>query len=151
MSRPGAIRNLALSDAGHPGIMNRRSLLIVATDLAAAPLGAQAAEGGESAPVGGFVPMTGLSASLPQVSGRRQILSIEYGVDVVEASLAPRVEQSRPRLHAAAIQAAQRAANGLRPGMAPDVDLLARELQSAIDSALGSRGAQVLLGTVMVV
>ena len=56
-----------------------------------------------------------------------------------------------PRLRAAFNTAVQRFALGLRPGQAPNVDQLSRDLQAAANSVMGRPGATVLLGTVMAV
>jgi hypothetical protein len=78
-------------------------------------------------------------------------MTVETGVDVPDAALRTRATQSAPRLRAAYNGVVQRAASALLPGAPPDVDRLARELQSETDRILGRAGARVLLGTVMIV
>lgn len=55
------------------------------------------------------------------------------------------------RLGGFGLAAAQRFANGLRPGVVPDIDQLSAQLQAATNATLGRPGARLLLGTVMAV
>ncbi len=90
-----------------------------------------------------------VTGSIPRPGGRRGVLSVEVGVDVPDAALRTRAQQSAPRLRAAYNTAVQRFATGLRPGAAPNIDQLAADLQAATNATLGRAGARVLLGTVM--
>jgi hypothetical protein len=90
-----------------------------------------------------------ITASILHADGRRGVLSIETGLDVPDAALRTRAQQSTPRVRAAFATAAQQFAGRMLPGRAPDIDQLAAALQAAADGALGRRGARVLLGTVM--
>ena len=72
-------------------------------------------------------------------------------MDVPDAALRTRAQQSAPRLRAAYNTVAQRFGAGLRPGAVPDIDRLAADLQTATNATLGRPGARVLLGTVMAV
>lgn len=135
--------------------MDRRALLSLAAPAlvlaaSAAPAKASSEDGG-----GGsqdtYVRLPMVTASVLRPDGRRGVLSVETGVDVPDATLRTRAQQSLPRLRAAYNAVAQRTANTLRAGAAPDVAMLSRELQTATNSVLGRPGATVLLGTVMAV
>ncbi|WP_295184866.1 Tat pathway signal protein [uncultured Brevundimonas sp.] len=132
--------------------MERRALLglaVVAT--AAASTSARASSGGAAASADTYVRLPVITASILQANGRRGVLTIESGVDVPDAALRTRAQQSAPRLRAAYNTAAQRFANGLRPGVVPDIDQLSAALQAATNATLGRPGARLLLGTVMAV
>ncbi|WP_425986421.1 Tat pathway signal protein [Brevundimonas sp. TWP1-2-1b1] len=133
--------------------MERRALLglaVVAT--AAASSTARASSSGGAAPSADtYFRLPVITASIIQASGRRGVLTIETGVDVPDAALRTRAQQSAPRLRAAYNTAAQRFANGIRPGAVPNIDQLSAELQAATNATLGRAGARVLLGTVMAV
>lgn len=128
--------------------MDRRAILGLAALAATAPAPARASSGGGGASSDAtYVRLPVITATLMLANGRRGVLSIETGVDVPDAAL--RAQASGPRLRAAYNEAAQRFANGMRPGMPPDVDQLAAALQTATNAALGRAGARLLLGTVM--
>ena len=132
--------------------MKRRALLglaVVAT--AVASTSARASSGGAAPSADTYVRLPVITASILQANGRRGVLTIETGVDVPDAALRTRAEQSAPRLRAAYNTAAQRFANGLRPGVVPDIDQLSAALQAATNATLGRPGARLLLGTVMAV
>lgn len=132
--------------------MERRALLglaVVAT--AAASTSARASSEGAAASASTYFALPVVTASILQASGRRGVLTIETGVDVPDATLRTRAQQSAPRLRAAYNTAAQRFANGLRPGVVPDIDQLSAALQAATNATLGRPGARLLLGTVMAV
>ncbi len=98
-----------------------------------------------------YVRFPTVTASITRTDGRRGVMTVETGVDVADAALRTRAEQSAPRLRAAYNTVVQRAAAALLPGYAPNIDRLAQELQAATDTTLGRTGARLLLGTVMVV
>ena len=129
--------------------MDRRALLGLAAVAAAAAPAKAASGGGEAASGESYFRLPVVTATLMLANGRRGVLSIETGVDVLDAALRARVQASGPRLRSAYNEAAQRFANGMRPGMPPDVDQLAAALQAATNAALGRAGARLLLGTVM--
>ena len=98
--------------------MERRALLglaVVAT--AAASTSARASSGGAAPSADTYIRLPVITASILQANGRRGVLTIETGVDVPDAALRTRAQQSAPRLRAAYNTAAQRFANGLRPGV----------------------------------
>lgn len=117
-------------------------------------LGLKAAKtggGGSSAAANTYIRLPTTTAAVMRTNGQRGVLSIEAGVDVADAALRGRAQQSVPRLRDAWSVEAQRFAAVLRPGAPPDVEALGRALQSATDRVLGRAGARVLLGTVMAV
>jgi hypothetical protein len=131
--------------------MERRALLglaLVATAAASTPAHASSSEAAApSADTYFRLPI--VTASIMRANGGRGVFSVETGVDVPDATLRTRAQQSAPRLRAAYAIAAQRFANGLRPGAVPDLDRLTAELQAATNATLGRAGARVLLGTVL--
>lgn len=126
--------------------MDRRALLGLRPDPKAAPV--KTGGGGSSSP-DTYVRFPTVTASVVRPDGRRGVLSVETGVDVADAALRERARRSVPRLRDAYAAVAQRAGQALRPGFAPDIDALGRELQAATDRVLGAPGARLLLGTVM--
>jgi flagellar basal body-associated protein FliL len=131
--------------------MERRALLGLAVVATAASTSARASSGGAAASADTYIRLPVITASILQANGRRGVLTIETGVDVPDANLRTRAQQSAPRLRAAYNTAAQRFANGLRPGVVPDIDQLSAQLQAATNATLGRPGARLLLGTVMAV
>lgn len=131
--------------------MERRALLGLAVVATAASTSARASSGGAAASASTYFALPVVTASVLQANGRRGVLTIETGVDVPDAALRTRAQQSAPRLRAAYNTAAQRFANGLRPGVVPDIDQLSAALQAATNATLGRPGARLLLGTVMAV
>jgi hypothetical protein len=131
--------------------MERRALLGLAVVATAASTSARASSGGAAASASTYFALPVVTASILQANGRRGVLTIETGVDVPDAALRSRAQQSAPRLRAAYNTAAQRFANGLRPGVVPDIDQLSAALQAATNATLGRPGARLLLGTVMAV
>ena len=129
--------------------MERRALLGLAVVATAASTSARASSGGAAPSADTYIRLPVITASILQANGRRGVLTIETGVDVPDAALRTRAQQSAPRLRAAYNTAAQRFANGLRPGVVPDIDQLSAQLQAATNATLGRPGARLLLGTVM--
>ena len=106
--------------------------------------------GGGGSSTNTYVRFPTVTATIIRTGGGRGVFSVETGVDVADAALRTRAEQSAPRLRAAYNTVVQRTATALLPGFAPNVDRLAQDLQAATDATLGRAGARVLLGTVMV-
>jgi len=131
--------------------MERRALLGLAVVATAASTSARASSGGAAPSADTYIRLPVITASILQANGRRGVLTIETGVNVPDATLRTRAQQSAPRLRAAYNTAAQRFANGLRPGVVPDIDQLSAQLQGATNATLGRAGARLLLGTVMAV
>lgn len=130
--------------------MDRRALI----GLALLAVSARAAEAGPApsggAPANSYINLNSVNGSVVRADGRRGILTVDVGIDVPDTDLRAVAATAGPRLRAEMSQVVQRFAAALRPGEPPEVDRLSRDLQFAVNQALGRRGARVLLGTVMV-
>jgi hypothetical protein len=124
--------------------MERRALIGLSKP---APLKTSGGGGGSQ---NTYVRFPTVTATVIRSGGGRGVFSVETGVDVADAALRTRAEQSAPRLRAAYAETCQRAANALLPGAPPNIDALSRDLQAATDRVLGRAGARLLLGTVMI-
>ena len=131
--------------------MKRRALLAAPLLLAATPALASGSGGGGGGTAGGYVRYPTITATTMRPDGRRGVMTVETGVDVPDAALKLRAEQSQPRMRAVFNILVQREANTLLPGGVPNIDRLAAQLQSATNIILGRRDAKLLLGTVMIV
>lgn len=107
--------------------------------------------GGSSAPQASYLRLPTITANVIRPGGRRGVMTVETGIDTVDAALRTRVAQSAPRLRAAYAVVVQQAAAALLPGAPPDVERLVAQLQAATNTTMGRAGARLLIGTVMVV
>jgi flagellar basal body-associated protein FliL len=107
--------------------------------------------GGSSAPQASYLRLPTITANVIRPGGRRGVMTVETGIDTVDAALRTRVAQSAPRLRAAYAVVVQQAAAALLPGAPPDVERLVAQLQAATNATMGRAGARLLIGTVMVV
>ncbi|HVI31820.1 Tat pathway signal protein [Phenylobacterium sp.] len=133
--------------------MRRRSFLgLVLAAAAPATAMASSAPEGEKKRAGGasYIVIQTLAATTNKGGGRRGVLTVECGLDVPDAALRGRVEQSLPRLRAAYYQTVQTYAAGLPPATAPNADFLAQNLQRQTDAIVGKPGAKLLLGAILV-
>lgn len=134
--------------------MQRRQILsslLFAAALGAAPgsaLASSDAKKEEKAVT--FFQLDPINAIVLRRDGRRGVMTVEAGMEVKDPELMKRAQASTPRLRAAFAQALTVYAAGLRGGMAPDIDYVARELQKAADRVLGKPGSKVLLGSAMI-
>uniref|UniRef100_UPI00289F8E4B Tat pathway signal protein n=2 Tax=Brevundimonas TaxID=41275 RepID=UPI00289F8E4B len=99
--------------------MERRALLglaVAATAAATTAPAARASSSGGAASPDTYFRLPIITASIIHGDGRRGVLTIETGVDVPDAALRTRAQQSAPRLRAAYNTVAQRFGAGLRPG-----------------------------------
>ena len=130
--------------------MDRRALLglaaLTATVATTAAAPALANEGGGGGSTSSFIRFPTILRS----NGGRGVLTVETGIDVADAALRTRAEQSAPRLRAAYNTVVQQIASAMLPGAPPDVERMVSRLQAITDSTLGRPGAHLLLGTVMV-
>jgi len=128
----------------------RRRLFLSLIALAALP-GVAMASGGEKKKSGGgsYVPVQTLLGTTIR-GGGRGVLSVDCGLDVPDASLRTRAEQSVPRLRAAYAQTIQAYAAGLPSGALPNAEYIAQSLQRQTDAILGRPGARILLGAIIV-
>ena len=137
--------------------MDRRALLglaaltVTAASTAAAPaIAGGGAGGGGGGSTSSFIRFPIVTATILRSNGQRGVLTVETGVDVPDAGLRARAEQSAPRLRAAYNPVVQQIASVMLPGAPPDVERLVTRLQAVTDSTLGRSGAHLLIGTVMV-
>ncbi|HRO34452.1 MAG TPA: Tat pathway signal protein [Brevundimonas sp.] len=126
--------------------MDRRALIGLSK-----PGPAKTSGGGGGGAANAYLPLPTITATVTRPGGRRGVFSVETGVDVADAALRLRAEQSAPRLRAAYAEVCQRTAQAMLPGAPPDILALSRDLQAATDRVLGRAGARLLLGTVMAV
>src|SRR3712207_3945694 len=116
--------------------MSRRHLTVLA--ISAALLGGPVAAkerkkgGGET-----FLQMSPMAAIAFRPDGRRGVLSIEAGLDVKDDALRARVEALTPRLRDAYVSSVQSYARTLGPGVAPNADWVAAQLQRETDRVVG--------------
>ncbi|RAK67881.1 Tat pathway signal protein [Phenylobacterium kunshanense] len=132
--------------------MDRRLFLSLAA-LAAVPAVAQASSKGgdaKTATNSTYLALGNLLGTTTRVDGRRGVLSVDVGLDVPDAALRKRAEQSVPRLRAAYVQIVQSYASGLTTGQLPSPDYIGQALQRQTDAILGKPGARVLLGAIIV-
>jgi hypothetical protein len=128
--------------------MNRR--LALAAALALAPALARPADKRKKGGGDSYIQLDTLSATVMRANGRRGVMTVEVGVDVPDAGLRARAQQSAPRLQAAFAEVLETYASGLQPGGVPNADYLSRALQRQTDMALGRPGGVLLLGTILV-
>jgi len=130
-----------------------RRLLIAAplvALLAALPGAAVANGGGEKKSGGGtYLPVDTLLGTTIRANGSRGVLSVDYGLDVPDATLRTYAEQSIPRLRAAYLQTVQSYAASLSASTLPNAEYIAQSLQRQTDSVLGKPGAKLLLGAII--
>ncbi|HEY4028790.1 MAG TPA: hypothetical protein VGM25_00470 [Caulobacteraceae bacterium] len=122
----------------------RLSLLVLLGLLV--PASAFAAEAKEK---GTFVAIETLTASV-MGGGRREVLTVQAGVDCPTPALHDYAEKVTPRLRDAYTQVLQLYAGGLVSGAPPDPDYVGRRMQEATDRVLGKPGGKFLIGGIMV-
>lgn len=129
--------------------MKRRALLGLASPAKGSPV--LASNNGGGGGQASYMRLPTITANVRRPDGRLGIMTIETGVDVPDAALRVRAQQSLPRLQAAYTATARTEAAILLPGAPPDIDRLVAQLQAATNRTLGRAGARLLIGTVMVV
>ncbi|WP_339744382.1 hypothetical protein [uncultured Maricaulis sp.] len=98
-----------------------------------------------------YLPLPPLMATVQADHRARGNLQIEAGLEVPDARLRRRVEQMMPRLRNAYVTAMSIYTGvNYRFGDVPDADRIAQLLQDATDMTLGTEGAQVLIGMVII-
>jgi flagellar basal body-associated protein FliL len=81
----------------------------------------------------------------------RGLLMIELGLDVPDSGLRGRVNQALPNLRDAYVRSLLiYAATAVRPWRQPDVDDIAKRLQTITDRVIGREGARVLMAQAVV-
>lgn len=116
---------------------------------AATPSPGRAADSGKKAKTP-YLELDAVAVSIVLPNGRRGVLTVALGLNAPQASLRDRLEFYLPLLHSAYVSALQPYAYGLAPGTLPNADYIAYALQRETDRVLGQRGAQVLLGSILV-
>lgn len=131
-------------------MMNRRRFLMFSGLAAAVPAAALAADAEKKRSGGAnYLQVQTLLGSTVRSGGRRGVLSVDCGLDVPDAALRTRAEQSIPRLRAAYLQIVQTYAAGLSPTALPNAEYILAALQRQTDATLGRPGARVLLGAII--
>lgn len=98
-----------------------------------------------------YLPLPPLMATVQSGHRARGNLQIEAGLEVEDARLRRRVEQSMPRLRNAYVTAMSIYTGvNYRFGDVPDADRIAQLLQDATDMTMGTDGARVLIGMVII-
>ncbi len=118
--------------------------------IAAAPHTAGAAAEKKKGGGVSYIQFPTLFATIRRLNGRRGVMSIEAGVDVPDATLHNRADQSHPILRDAYSRWLAIYGAALTPGAAPNAEEIKTELQRTTDRLLGRSGARFLIGTVMV-
>lgn len=129
--------------------MERRAFLSLAALAAAAATPAKASGGGGGGGDATYIRIPTITANMRRPGGGVGVMTVETGVDVPDATLRTRAQQSLPRLQSAYRQAVQQQAAAILPGAPPDVERLVAALQAATNATLGRAGARLLIGTVM--
>ncbi|WP_417467857.1 hypothetical protein [Maricaulis sp.] len=98
-----------------------------------------------------YLPLPPLMATVQADHRARGNLQIEAGLEIQDARLRRRVEQIMPRLRNAYVTALSIYTGvNYRYGTVPDADRIAQLLQDATDMTLGTEGARVLIGMVII-
>jgi hypothetical protein len=126
----------------------RRRLVLFAALLAAGTAFSAPVEkkkgGGET-----FIQLPTLTATILRADRQYGVMTVDIGIDVPDAGLRKRAEQSVPLLRDAFLREMLIYAPSIPPGGAPNPDLIASQLQRAADRTLGRPGAKVLLGSIL--
>lgn len=98
-----------------------------------------------------YLPLPPLMATVQSGHRARGNLQIEAGLEVEDARLRRRVEQAMPRLRNAYVTALSIYTGvNYRFGDVPDADRISQLLQDATDMTMGTEGARVLIGMVII-
>lgn len=127
----------------------RRALIIALCLLPLIPAAASAREEKKDGDKGTYVSIDTLTATVLAGNGRRQVMTVQSGVDAPDPKLHDYVQKVTPRLRDAFAQELQLYAGGMPSGSPPDADYIARRLQGATDRVLGKPGARFLIGGIM--
>jgi hypothetical protein len=135
--------------------MNRRLLALLIAISLALPGAAMASGGGKekekkgAESSGPIVDIAPVSISVRRPNGRWAVMTIEADLNVPAEDLRQKAQLSVPRLRAAYTDVLARYSRGTTSEKAPNLDLIVSQLQKATDTVLGGRGAQVMLGGVI--
>ncbi|MDG2521118.1 hypothetical protein P7B02_06140 [Caulobacter segnis] len=131
--------------------MHRRLLSLLLALSLALPGAALASGGGKAkkGDEGPIVDVAPVSVSVRRPNGRWAVITIEADLNVPAEPLRQKAQLSVPRLRAAYTEVLARYAHSTTSEKAVNLDLIAGQLQKATDTVLGGRGAQVMLGGVI--
>jgi len=118
--------------------------LLVAGAAVAAP--AEKKKGGGDS----YIQLHSITTTVLLSDRRYGVLQVDVGIDVPDAVLRKRAEESIPRLQDAFVREMSTYAPSIPPGGAPNPDMLSIQLQRAVDRILGRPGAKILLGSILV-
>lgn len=136
---------------GDKAAMLRRVFLAMISALAAFPaVAAGPAPGGGGNQQASFVRLPVINANVIRSNRTRGVLSIESGVDVPDPKLRARVQLVIPRLRADLSRRLALYTDNLKPGVPPNLDLLAPLLQKQVDQTVGQPGARLLVLNVLI-
>jgi len=126
----------------------RRRLILIALLFAA---GTALADPTEKKKGGGasFIQLPTLTATILRADRQYGVMTVEVGVDVPDAGLRKRAEQSVPLLRDAFLREMLVYAPTIPPGGAPNPDIISTQLQRAADRTLGRPGSRVLIGSIL--
>ncbi len=138
-----------------PDQARRRSALFAVAALAisargAAPAWADDDKGKKKGGGLSYIQLDPLTAALSVVQRHRRILSVECGLDVADAGLRIRAQQSVLLLRDAYLRWLTVYAASLAPQAPPNPDAIEAQMQRDTDRILGRPGARFVLGTIMV-
>ena len=97
-----------------------------------------------------YIQMPALTATIIRPTGKRGVLTVELGLDVLDTKLHDRAAASTPRLRDAYVRFLQTYAASIPPAGLPNPDTIAAALQRSTDQVLAQPGARLLVGTIMV-
>lgn len=137
--------------------MHRRALIAAALVAAVAPAAAQPSRPSEDrgssrslTSAASYLPIPTLSTAVVGRFRATGTIVVDVGLDIPDAGLRRRAASQGPRLRDALRTAlASYAGTYFRAGTAPDPVALARQMQSAVDRALGQTGARLLLANIV--
>jgi len=139
----------ASTEAVYDHVMFARALLQTVLVLSLIPSVAGAAEDKKKT-TSSYVAIGTLTATVLAANGRREVMTVQSGVDAPDPALLALTDLSQPRLRDAYNSVLQSYAASLPPGAPPDPDYIARRMQQATDQVLGKPGGRWLIGGVMI-
>lgn len=97
-----------------------------------------------------FLQLPSISASIGGPYRFSGLMVVEFGLEIPDEKLRAKAEALGPRLRDAHSQAMMQFALAYyKPGTVPNADKIANRLQRATDTVLGTKGAKVLLGSIL--
>ena len=98
-----------------------------------------------------YVAITGIHAPILADSMFQSLMALDAGLEIHDAAQRRRAEAQMPRLR----DACRRAVHGYlsisyEPGTVPDLDMIGRRLQTAVDHVLGDGVAEVTISSALI-